>query len=139
MPQQMDARRELLDYLDENCLHGEEPEIVNQSLRFAKLASEWSTPVNVSSVPDNITTNISTQVPENMTTGPNMTSTNNTVSTNNTPGEGDVGISCCAFGICSIAGYKTFGGVCWEWWVLISTAVIISVGIMMFRKKNKKL
>ena len=128
MPQQMEARRVLLDYLDENCLHGEESGIVNQSVRFAKLASQWSAVENVSPVTNVTASNISTQVPENVTTNQTVALTNTTA---NESGRLD---NCCVFGTCSIAGIKTFEGFCWKWWALVLTMLLICIGFMLFRK-----
>ncbi|MFH1785874.1 MAG: hypothetical protein ABH842_05585 [Candidatus Micrarchaeota archaeon] len=122
IPQQLGARRILLDYLEENCIYGKENFIVEESLHTAEVLAppKPKPPVNV-----NQTINTSTN-----TSIPNVTITNNTIqnTSQNTT-------ECCIGSICSIGGVKTIAGICWQW---ATIGVVLILAIVFYITKPKR-
>jgi hypothetical protein len=126
MPGQIEAKRALLDYLDDNCLYGEETGIVNQSAHLAsKLAAFENRPL-----PKNAT------APTTPASVKNATAGNVTACAIPETGQANTGAgACCAFGVCSIAGVDKIGGLCWEWWLLILAFLALCIAVLLYNKK----
>jgi hypothetical protein len=126
IPKQIEARRVLLDYLDENCLYGEDMRIINMSMQLGVMLSALE---NIT-IEKNVTA-------DNITTTPAL---NVTINETNISKEGEDQINehertdCCTFGVCSVMGIEQIYGLCWEWWLLILVLIIVGLAALLRRK-----
>jgi hypothetical protein len=123
IPQQMEARRILLDYINENCLYGEEEKIINQSLEFAALIKTLEENASVENISETPVINITI----NDTNITDMPAENQSIEKP----------ECCASGACSIFGIEKIADVCWEWWTLFLLILIIGIFVILKRRKRK--
>lgn len=124
IPNQIEARRILLDYLDENCLKGEEKKIINQSIQFAS---------KLEVVEKNISVGNISKIPDILINDTNMTN----VTTTNQSRDG-IESECCRFRVCSVFGIEKIWGLCWELWIAILALLIISIAVLLKRRKIQK-
>jgi|GEM_PF-1392633 len=96
LPEQMEGRRQLLEYLGTTCAYGEKERLVNESMHAA---SKISLPPEL---PEPIEVNIT-----------NTTVVNETAEIDEIPEEPED--ECCLLGVCSLGGMERIGGLCWEW------------------------
>jgi hypothetical protein len=128
IPQQIEARRVLLDYLDENCLFGEENGIINQSI---KLGEKLNALENITIEKNDTIVNI-TEPAENITI--NKTNITETPELNQSMVQERT--ECCSFGVCSIGGIERIGGLCWEGWILIFVLLILGLAVILTKGKK---
>lgn len=129
IPQQIEARRLLLDYLDENCLYGKEAEIINQS---KQLAARLGAIEGMMGEGNETLINITVVPPANLT----MNETN--ISEGQEQMMDQEKEDCCLFGVCSIAGIERTGGVCWDAWAAILFLLLVIIAIVFRIRKIEK-
>jgi hypothetical protein len=114
MPQQIEARRQVLQYLEDNCLYGEKERIISESLHFS---SRITAPAEGRTI-----------VITNVTMGPTVVVYNGTRNQNESNAIRDS--NCCLNGICSIGGFEQFEGICWQWWIVLVIFLMIYILIL---------
>ena len=112
LPQQTSARRELLDYLSSTCMDYESGRMESESLKVAPFLAARPAMNKTAILPAaNMTADNVSIVPapvqnQSVESAPIINQTENAL---------PEGMSCCAAGVCSLAGIERIGGVCWEW------------------------
>jgi len=141
---QMRARRALVDYLESNCLYGEEQRIIGDAFHAAPLLSPPPHQFPVSGFQSPIPPSVIPPVPH--ASNPILSSNNSTssdLSASNHPNPSNISaVSACCYGdMCSVFGIERIGGFCWEWtaFVILSSAIICLVLLLSTGRENAAL
>jgi hypothetical protein len=119
IPQQMEARRVIMDYLGENCLYGEREKIINQSM---ELGSRLGALENIT-VEENVSINITKPVP-------NITINETNIS--EIPVNESEDVEECAI------SKSPYFGICWEYWIIVLLVLVLLFWITLNKRKKKK-
>ncbi|VVC03421.1 Uncharacterised protein [Candidatus Bilamarchaeum dharawalense] len=112
IPQQMGARRDLLDYLEINCLYGQKDWIIQESIHTAVTLNPPKPKPKL-----NNTINVTPQV-----------NTSNHIELQNiTTNQTETQEECCLGGMCSLGGVKKIAGLCWQWGAIILVVAVLAI------------
>jgi len=124
IPGQTGARRELLDYLADNCAYGETDRIMAESAH----ATRFLGPLPQKTLRNTMEPDLSNASISNIssTSNTSIPAADKTLMPANTSIRKDM--SCCFGSACSIAGMERIGGLCWEWSAL--AVAVLGLGVL---------
>jgi subtilisin family serine protease/uncharacterized membrane protein YgcG len=127
MPEQIEAKRQLLDYSAAKCLYGEKERIVNESMHFAsKIGQLPEKSIRLNQTSMNNDDNSAALIAN--TTNNNSITTAAYVTGARSP--------CCVENFCSFAGFESVYGFCWQWWIIGVLLLMIYCMVLLFGWKG---